>query len=63
MNAKIEVMELLGSETYLYLNLLNQTIIARVQPDLKVNIGKKVNILFDKEKICLFDKKTEKAIF
>ncbi len=62
MEANVEVMELLGSETFLYLNLFNKPIIARVQPDINVNIGNKVNILFDKEKVSLFDKETEKSI-
>ena len=60
---KVEVAEMLGSETYLYLNLDGNNIIARVDPSTRVKIGKEINISFDMDKIHLFDKKTEKAIF
>lgn len=62
MDVKVEVKEHLGSETFLYLNLKDKTLIARVEPDLVVNIGDKINIVFDKEKIHLFDKETQKSI-
>ncbi|RKD26377.1 carbohydrate ABC transporter ATP-binding protein, CUT1 family (TC 3.A.1.1.-) [Caminicella sporogenes DSM 14501] len=61
--ANIEVVETLGSESYLYLRLNDREFIARVAPDMKVRIGENVKISFEKEKIHIFDKESEKAIF
>lgn len=61
--AVVEVTEMLGSEIYLYLNLNGNSIIARVEPSAKAEIGKKINLVFDNNKIHMFDKESEKSIF
>ena len=60
--ALVEVTELLGSETYLFLNLGGETIIARVDPALDIKVDDKVKLQFTLEKLHLFDKETEEAI-
>jgi multiple sugar transport system ATP-binding protein len=60
---KVEVTEMLGSETYLYLNMDGSNMIARVEPNTRVEIGSNINIGFDTKQIHIFDKETEKAIF
>ncbi|SHK28832.1 ABC transporter ATP-binding protein [Paramaledivibacter caminithermalis] len=61
--SKVEVKEQLGSETYLYLDIDSKKLIARVKPTFNPQIGDDVKIYFDMNKIHIFDKETEKAIF
>lgn len=60
--ALVEVTELLGSETYLFLNLAENTVIARVDPALNIKVDDKVKIEFALDKLHLFDKETEEAL-
>ena len=60
---KVDVIEMLGSETYLYLTSNSNNIIARVEPNSNVKVGNDLRIIFDNSKIHIFDKETEKAIF
>lgn len=60
--ADVEVTELMGAETYLYLNCENNALTARVEPTSRATSGDKVDIAFDLEKLHLFDKETEQAI-
>ena len=60
--ALVEVTELLGSETYLFLNLGGETIIARVDPALNIRVDDRVKLQFALEKLHLFDKETEEAL-
>ncbi|PAB60290.1 ABC transporter ATP-binding protein [Anaeromicrobium sediminis] len=60
--AKVEVKEMLGSETYLYLNMDGKNMIARVEPSLQVEIGEVIGLEFIKDKIHIFDKETELRI-
>lgn len=62
-NSKVEVKEQLGSETYLYLEVGSNRMTARVKPTFNPGIGQSVKIYFDMNKIHIFDKTTEKAIF
>ncbi len=61
--ALVEVTELLGSETYLFLDLNGNNIIARVDPTLNILVGDKVKVVFELENIHLFDRETEEAYF
>jgi multiple sugar transport system ATP-binding protein len=61
--ATVEVTELLGSDTYLFLELEGNTIIARVDPTLKIKVHDKLKVEFEVENLHLFDKKTEDALF
>ena len=60
--ANVEVTELLGSETYLFLDLNGDTIIARVDPSKNFRVNDKVKVVFNPEKIHLFDRETEDVL-
>ncbi|MCY6959318.1 ABC transporter ATP-binding protein [Clostridium brassicae] len=59
----VQVKEMLGSETYLYLEMYDKNLIARVDPNIETEIGKSINIGFKTDKIHIFNKETEEAIF
>jgi len=58
----VKVYELLGAEVYLYLDLEEFPITARVDPRTTARPGDKVKFAFDVEKIHVFDKETEQVI-
>ncbi len=60
--ADVEVTELMGAETYLYMNCEGQAINARVSPTSTARPGDKITIAFEPAKIHLFDKDTELTI-
>lgn len=60
--ANVEVTELMGAETYLYLNCENNAITARVEPTSTAKSGDTIQIAFDLNKMHLFDKETEVTI-
>ena len=60
--ANVEVTELMGAETYLYMNCEGQDINARVSPTNTAKPGDKIKIALAAEKIHLFDKDTELTI-
>jgi multiple sugar transport system ATP-binding protein len=60
--ADVEVTELMGAETYLYLNCEGVNITARVDPSSKAKSGDRIKAAFDLKKIHVFDKETEKTI-
>lgn len=60
--ANVEVTELMGAETYLYMNCEGQTINARVAPTNTARPGDKIKIALEPSKIHLFDKETEITI-
>ena len=60
--ADVEVTELMGAETYLYMNCEGQTINARVAPTNTAKPGDKIKITIEPGKIHLFDKDTEVTI-
>ena len=62
--ASVEVTELMGSETYLYLKTSgkDENIIARVDPHTASRAGDTVKIAFDLNTLHFFDKETEKSI-
>lgn len=61
-DAKVELVENLGSETYLYLIIEEVDFTARVNPRTKARAGDAIKIAFDTNRIHLFDKETEKTI-
>jgi len=61
-DANVEVIEMLGSETLLYLFIDEVSITARVNPRTTARTGDTIKIAFDTNKIHLFDKDTEKVI-
>ena len=60
--AKVEVTELMGAETYLYLDCEGHSLTARVDPSTEARSGDVIKIALDPAKIHLFDKETEKTI-
>ncbi|SDY22987.1 ABC transporter ATP-binding protein [Tindallia californiensis] len=61
--ALVEVTEMLGSETYLFLNIKqNQSIVARVEPSVKVAVNDTVIINPRKDKMHFFHPETEESL-
>jgi multiple sugar transport system ATP-binding protein len=60
--AVVELRELLGSETYLYLKLGELSLIARVSPDVDYGIGDTVEVSIKNDQYHVFDKETEMAV-
>jgi multiple sugar transport system ATP-binding protein len=58
----VKVYELLGSEVFLYFDLAEFPITARVDPRTTARPGDVVKFAFDIEKIHIFDKETEKVV-
>ena len=60
--AKVEVTELMGAETYLYLNCEGNYFTARVDPSTLAKSGDEIEVTLDTTKLHIFDKETEKTI-
>ena len=60
--AEVKVYELLGAEVYLYFEIEDTQITARVNPRTTSRTGDLVKIAFDMEKAHIFDKETELVI-
>ncbi len=60
----VEIVELMGSETYLYLKTSGKdtNIIARVDPRSASRTGDKISVAFDANRLHFFDKDTEDTI-
>ncbi len=61
-SAAVEVTEMMGAETYLYLVIDGMNFTARVKADSDAKINTTINIAIDPEKIHLFNKETEQVI-
>ncbi len=61
-DARVEVVEMLGSETLLHMFIDDVSCTARVNPRTKTRSGNVVKIALDTNRIHLFDKETEKTI-
>lgn len=60
--AKVDVTELMGPETYLYLDVNGVPLTARVDPRTRAKAGDVIKIGFDINKLHMFDKETEMSI-
>ena len=60
---EVTLTELVGAETYLYLVLGDEQIIARVSLDTKAQAGQPIKLALDGNKIHMFDKETKLAIY
>jgi multiple sugar transport system ATP-binding protein len=58
----VEVVEPMGSEVLLYLNTGKNTLVARVEPQSEAKVNQEIEILFNIEKIRLFDKESQERI-
>ena len=62
-NATIRVYEMLGAEVFLYFDVDDTNVTARVKPDTTARPGSQVKFALDIKKIHVFDNETEKTIF
>ena len=62
LEGSVEVTELMGAETYLFMKVEGNNLIARVNPRTTAKAGGNIRIAVDTNKIHLFDKDTEKTI-
>lgn len=62
MKVKVEVVEMMGSESYLYIDMFGKVGIAKVDSRFSPKMGDFVELAIDKNRIKLFDKETEEAI-
>ena len=60
--AKVDVMEMMGNEVFLYLKVSDRTMIARVDPRTGYKVGDTVQVSGNTGNLHIFDKSTEKAI-
>ncbi|HIV86364.1 MAG TPA: ABC transporter ATP-binding protein, partial [Candidatus Monoglobus merdigallinarum] len=61
-NVDIDLVEMMGAETYLYFQVEGTEFTARVNPRSTAKHGDNIKIAFDANKIHLFDKDTENII-
>jgi len=61
-NADVEITEMMGAETYLYLVCEGIPLTARVSPRSTARPGDSISVAIDPNRIHIFDKETEKAI-
>ncbi|TMF48218.1 MAG: sugar ABC transporter ATP-binding protein, partial [Chloroflexi bacterium] len=59
---KVEVLEILGADQYLYGKVGSDDLIARVDPQLKVSVDDRVRLGVNMSRLHLFDAETEKAV-
>ena len=62
LKAAVEVVEPMGAEKYLYLNTGKNNLVARVEPHNSAKPHQDIDLVFNMEKVHLFDSKDEKAI-
>jgi len=62
LKAIVDVVEPMGSEIYLYLKAGKTDIIARVPPHVKAAMGQDMELVFNLEKLHLFDKETGRTL-
>jgi multiple sugar transport system ATP-binding protein len=58
----VEVTELMGAETYLYMKCEGVSVTARVDPATKAKTGDRIKVALDLSRMHLFDKESEKTI-
>lgn len=61
--AKVEGIEMMGAETFLYVSKGRNKLTVRVNGTSKAKVGDKIKLALDERKIHIFDKKTELTIF
>jgi ABC-type sugar transport system ATPase subunit len=59
---KVDVVEILGSDQFLYGKVGSDTLTARIEPNLKVEAGDMIRLGLDHRHLHLFDAETEKAV-
>jgi multiple sugar transport system ATP-binding protein len=59
---KVDVVEMMGNETYLYMMSGNDSFVARVDPRTTYKVGDQVEVSLNMDKFHIFDAETEQAI-
>ena len=59
---RLDVVEPMGNEIFLYAGLNDRTLVARVAPQPLPSLGEPINIAFDLDKLHFFDAETEQAV-
>ena len=62
LTATVDVVEQLGSETFLYMTCEESIVVARVNPRSTAQVGDTIQIVFDPNRFHIFDKETERTI-
>jgi multiple sugar transport system ATP-binding protein len=62
LDAKVDVVELMGNEVFLYLLDGVRTFVARVDPRTRARVGMTASVVVNLDKLHFFDKTTEQAI-
>jgi multiple sugar transport system ATP-binding protein len=62
MQANVEVTELMGADTYLYLSKGKNSLTVRVNGTSKAKAGDKITIALDENRVHIFDKETETTV-
>ncbi len=60
--AKVDVVEPMGSEIYLYLKAGKTDVVARVPPYVKAEVNKDMELVFNLERLHLFDQETGRSL-
>ena len=61
-NVQVEVVEPLGSEQFVYLKVNNQEFTSRMPARAQLDPGSAIEVVFDTEKMHIFDRQTEMAV-
>lgn len=61
-DCQVEITEMMGAETYLYLDCLGTSLTARVSPRSTARPQDEIKVALDPNRIHIFDKETEKTI-
>ena len=59
---RVEVVEILGSDQFLYGKVGDDDVIARVDPQFDVSVGDRVKLTVNMRRLHLFDAESEKAL-
>ncbi len=62
LDVSVEVVELMGAEIYLYINIGETNLIARVSARSTSRGGDKIKVAFDMSRVHIFDKDTERCV-
>jgi multiple sugar transport system ATP-binding protein len=62
LTARVDVIEPMGSERYLYLVIGDKSFVARVDPRSAASVGQELEIIFNMDNMHLFDARTEEAL-
>jgi len=62
LSSQVTLVEMLGSEKLVYFKVNNNTLVAKVQPDVTINIGDTINLFIETDKVILFDPETKQKI-